>query len=208
MIELLNIDCMDYMKDVPDKYFDLAIVDPPYGINGHAEIGVKKGQRVSKWMLKEWDGEQVNGDYFKELFRVSKEQVVWGWNYFADHLNRTRCFLVWDKVQRIDMADCEIAWTSFETSARIFTFARSNIQGFRNPQRFHPCEKPIKLYSWILKNYAKEGDRIFDSHFGSGSIAIACYDMQFDFVGCEIDKDYYKAAVKRYGNHIKQLKIF
>jgi site-specific DNA-methyltransferase (adenine-specific) len=197
-----NEDCMLGMARYPDKYFELAIVDPPYGINGHAEIGVKKGQKESKWMLKKWDTIRPSKQYFNELRRISQNQIIWGGNYF--NLPPTRCVLVWDKVQRIDMADCEIAWTSFDTSARIYTYARSNIQGFRNPNRFHPCEKPIALYSWLLKNYAKSGDKILDSHLGSGSSRIACYKAGYDFTGFELDKDYFEAQEKRFKNFISQ----
>ena len=143
--------------------------------------------------------------YFDELFRVSKNQIIWGGNYFP--LPTNRCFLIWDKVQRIDMADCEYAWTSFSTSARIFTYARSNIQGFRNPHRFHPTEKPIELYKWLLMNYAKQGDKILDTHVGSASSLIACYDMGFDYIGFEIDKDYYEMAQKRIEDNKAQFRM-
>lgn len=205
MIEYFNEDCMEGMKRYPDKYFDLAIVDPPYGIGGDREIGVKKGCRESKWIKKEWDALPPQQNYFDELFRVSKEQIIWGGNYF--NLPQSRCFLIWDKVQRIDMADCEMAWTSFNTSARIFTFARSNIQGFRNPLRFHPCEKPVALYKWLLKNYAKPNDKILDTHVGSASSLIACHDMGFDAVGFELDKDYYDKSTQRLEDFMRQPKL-
>jgi site-specific DNA-methyltransferase (adenine-specific) len=203
--QLYNMDCMEGMKQFPDKYFELAIVDPPYGIGGTKEIGVKKGQKESKWQLKEWDTKIPDIAYFEELKRVSQNQIIWGGNYFP--LPPTRCFLIWDKVQRIDMADCEFAWTSFQTSARIYTYARSNIQGFRNPHRFHPTEKPVDLYKWLLMNYAKPGDKILDTHVGSASSLIACYDMGFDYIGFEIDEDYYKAAQKRIEENKAQIRM-
>ncbi len=206
-IELLHTDCMEYMAGLPDKAYDLAIVDPPYGIGMHKQIGKKKGETGSKWTGGgAWDNEVPSPEYFAELFRVSKEQVIWGGNYFD--IPPSRCFLIWDKVQRIDMADCEMAWTSFDTSARIFTYARSNIQGFRNPNRFHPTEKPVALYRWLLKNYAKPGQRILDTHLGSGSIAIACDMEGFDLVGCEIDADYIKAARHRLAVHQSAPRLF
>jgi len=203
MIELLHCDCMEYMATVPDKYFDLAIVDPPYGIGAHKQIGFGSNRKASKWVGGAWDNEKPSDEYFNELFRISKNQIIWGGNYFD--LPPTRCFLIWDKVQRIDMADCELAWTSFKTSARIYEFSRSNLQGFRNPDRFHPCEKPVALYEWLLANYAKKGQRILDTHLGSGSSAIAAHYFGVDFVGCELDKDYFDAAKARFDMATKQL---
>ena len=194
---------MDYMRELPDKFFALAIVDPPYGIGGHEAIGYGcSKQNKNKWIGGKWDNAVPSKEYFDELRRVSQNQIIWGGNYFD--LPPTRCVLVWDKVQRIDMADCEIAWTSFDTSARIFTSSRSNLQGFRNPNRFHPTEKPIDLYSWICKTYA-HGGNIFDSHLGSGSSRIACHKAGLDFVGCEIDKDYFEAQEKRFREYLLQL---
>jgi len=203
MIELLHCDCMEYMATVPDKYFDLAIVDPPYGIGAHKQIGFGNNRKASKWVGGAWDNEKPSDEYFNELFRISKNQIIWGGNYFD--LPPTRCFLIWDKVQRIDMADCELAWTSFKTSARIYEFSRSNLQGFRNPDRFHPCEKPVALYEWLLTNYAKKGQKVFDSHLGSASSAIAAHYFGVDFVGTELDKDYFEAAKARFDMATKQL---
>jgi site-specific DNA-methyltransferase (adenine-specific) len=189
---------MEFMKDLPDKHYDLAIVDPQYGIgiNNSGRLGHYGGKG------KKWDIDKPQGFYFDELFRISKNQIIWGGNYFK--LDGTRCFLIWDKKQPngISFADCEYAWTSFDESARIF---RMWPQG---EKRIHPTQKPIKLYKWILQNYAKPGQTIFDSHVGSGSIRIACHDLGFDFEGCEIDSDYYKAQEERYQNYIKQSELF
>ena len=214
MLDLINCDCMQLMAEYPDKHFDLAIVDPPYGIGYSELVGKKKAsdgwkERKSSY----WDSAVPTIEYFTELFRVSKNQIIWGGNYF--NLPPTRCFIIWDKVQRIDQSDCEFAWTSFQKSARIFQYARGNESGFAPKSidtdkafaNSHPTQKPVALYKWLLHNYAKEGDKIFDSHLGSGSIAIACHDYKFELVGCEIDKDYYDASVKRFKNHISQLSL-
>lgn len=204
------MDCMALMAQFPDKYFELAIVDPPYGISAHNEMGLfdsRNGSRKeSKWIGGEWDNKKPTEEYFLELFRVSKNQIIWGGNYF--HLPPSRCFLIWDKVQRIDQADCEMAWTSFRDSARIFTFARGNLQGFMNPHRFHPTEKPVALYKWLLHNYAKQGYKILDTHLGSGSIAIACHQMGYDLTGSELDKDYFEAMQKRIKEETRQQDLF
>ena len=205
-INIYNMDCLEAMARMPDKAYELAIVDPPYGIGAHHEQGLgdsRNGNRTtSKWIGGKWDTHIPSDRYFKELFRVSENQIIWGGNYF--NLPPTQCILAWDKVQRIDQSDFELAWTSFTKATRIFTFSRSNLQGFRNPNRFHPTEKPIDLYAWLLKNYAKQGDRILDTHLGSGSSAIAADIMGFDFVGYEIDKDYYEAALDRFNRHKQQ----
>lgn len=203
--ETYNEDCMALMARYPDKHFDLAVVDPPYGIEMSMQIGKKKGEKGCKWGGKKWDSMPPNDTYFEELKRISKNQIIWGGNYFD--LPPTRCFLIWDKVQRIDQADCEYAWTSFQSSARIYTFARSNIQGFRNPNRFHPTEKPIPLYSWIFANYAKPGQLILDTHLGSGSSRIAADKAGLNFVGCELDADYFAAQEKRWRQYKMQLKL-
>tara|TARA_R100000329_G_scaffold112709_1_gene92503 strand:- start:27 stop:638 length:612 start_codon:yes stop_codon:yes gene_type:complete len=199
MIELLNMDCMDYMRTLDDNAFDMAIVDPPYGINIHSSgrLGHYGGKGKS------WDNETPSDDYFKEVFRVSRNAIVWGGNYFA--LPPTRGFIIWDKQQPADVsfASCEYAWTSFDRSAKTFYMRPQNADAIR----IHPTQKPVKLYAWLLMNYANEGDRILDTHLGSGSSAIACYNLGFDFVGCEIDKDYYNAAFKRYRQHAAQLTI-
>lgn len=191
---------MEYMATLPDKAFDLAIVDPPYGIdiNTSGRLVKEKG-----WAYKDWDKYTPTSEYFKELKRISVNQIIWGGNYFP--LPPTRCYIIWDKEQPEDVsfAGCELAWTSFDASAKIF---RQRPQG---DIRIHPTQKPIRLYKWLLKNYAKEGDRILDTHLGSGSSAIAAFDFKAkEFVGCEIDKDYYNAAVNRFRIHTSQYQLF
>lgn len=205
MVELLNIDCMEYMKNLPDKFFDIAIVDPPYGIAYSQLVGIKKKQDGWKERTSSiWDSSIPPKQYFTELFRVSKNQVIWGGNYFD--LPPTRCYIIWDKVQRIDQADCEFAWTSFNKSARIFDYARGNESGFapklthdqKKHANIHPTQKPLGLYKFVYSNFVEAGWKILDTHLGSGSSAVVAEKMGFDFVGCEIDKTYYDAALKRF----------
>jgi len=215
MIELLNIDCMAYMATLPDKAFDLAIVDPPYGIG---EDGLKnhsrgKCARPTLYTPKEWDRETVSALYVSELMRVSKNQIIWGANHFISKIAiDSPSWVVWDKQNgENDFADCELAWTSHSGAVRQFTFRWAGmLQGnmVYKETRIHPTQKPVQLYKWLLKNYAKEGDRILDTHLGSGSSAIAAFDGGFDFVGCEIDKDYFDAAKKRFDIHCMQQKLF
>lgn len=193
-------DCMEVMKRYPDKHFDLAIVDPPYGLGDKLTQGGTWASKYSKGDAS-WDI-APNQQYWEQLFRVSKNQIVWGGNYFS--LPPSRCFLIWDKVAHMKtLGDCEYAWTSFDKNAKIFKHVRNTSE-----QRIHICQKPIKLYEWILKNYANEGDKIFDSHLGSGSSRIACYKNGFDFVGCEIDKEYFEAQEKRFNEFKSQLRLF
>jgi site-specific DNA-methyltransferase (adenine-specific) len=211
--EVYNMDCIEGMKQYPDNHFDLAIVDPPYGIDGAVEIGfgdTKSGRvnRPSKWGQKQWDKERPTKAYFDELKRVSKNQIIFGGNYFADLLEPSRCWIVWDKMQRVDQADAELAWTSFTNSVRVYQFHCSKLQGFQNPNRFHPTEKPISLYEWILGKYAKDGDLILDTHLGSQSSRIAANKAGLDFVGFEIDKEYFDNGNERYNNLISQLRMF
>lgn len=208
-----NEDCMAVMARYPDKYFDLAVVDPPYGIGATVEIGLgdtKSGRinRLSKWGKKEWDNERPLKGYFDELKRVSKNQIIFGGNYFADLLSPSRCWLIWDKMQRVNQADAELAWTSFNTSVRVFQFHCSKLQGFQNPNRFHPTEKPVALYAWIYHNYAKPGELILDTHLGSGSSRIAAHKAGLSFVGCELDKEYFEAQEKRFKEFTAQLRLF
>lgn len=197
MIELNKIilaDCMDVMKDIPDKYFELAIIDPPYG------IGMSGGLiGNSKKDYKSFSGNDESiprENYFKELFRISKNQIIWGGNYMIKYLFPTSCFIVWDKVQpeKFSMAMCEFAWTSFNSPAKIF---KKRIVNADKDGRIHPTQKPIALYRWILTHYAKPGDKIIDTHSGSGSLACACHLEKFDFLAIEKDEDYFKSSVER-----------
>ena len=204
-IELLNIDCMEYMRTLPDKAFDLAIVDPPYGIGmDGGNVGYKGFNNFEK---KNWDKATPDSDYFIELVRVSKNQIVWGGNYFP--LPPTRCYLIWDKgagFKGRTYAECEQAWTSFDANAKIFQ--HDPLAGGDYKGKLHPCQKPIKLYEWLLQNYAKQGDRILDTHLGSGSSAIAAHYGGFDFVGCELDTDYFNAAKQRFEQATAQMAMF
>jgi len=210
-IQLFNMDCMEAMKQMPDKAFDLAIVDPPYGdsvVSGgymnNCATGVAQVKQYNKAV---WKQKAPSAEYFMELKRVSTEQVIWGANHFG-FMSPSSCWIVWDKLNTGDYADCELAWTSFKTAVRKFSFMWNGmLQGnMKNKEnRIHPTQKPEALYRWLLKNYAKPGQTILDTHLGSGSIAIACYDMGFDLTGYEIDTEYYTAAVKRLENHKKQL---
>jgi site-specific DNA-methyltransferase (adenine-specific) len=209
MIELLHIDCMEYMKGVPDKFFELAIVDVPYGIGEATEQMYTRHPSQRKYKAKEWDNSSPSENYFDELFRVSKNQIIWGANHFISKMAiDSSCWIFWDKDGFGDFADGELAWTSFNTAVRKFKFTWHGFRKQIPQERIHPTEKPVSLYRWLLKNYAKPGDKIFDSHGGSMSIAIACYDMKFDLTACEIDEGYYKDAIKRFNDHKKQLSIF
>ena len=208
-----NRDCMEAMREFSDRFFDLAVVDPPYGIGatreiGHGDIRYNRHNRPPKWGVKKWDNERPGPEYFAELIRVSKSQIIFGGNYFADTLPASRCWLVWDKMQRVDQADAELAWTSFNSSVRVFQFHCSKLQGFQNPSRFHPTEKPIALYDWIFDNYAKAGDKILDTHLGSGSSRIAANKAGLDFWGYELDGEYFAAQEKRFSQFISQLRMF
>lgn len=197
-----NMDCMIGMKEFPNKYFDLVVVDPPYGININMNIGLRKGQ-TKKREQKKWDKETPTDEYFQELFRVSKNQVIWGGNYF--NIPPCHCFLIWDKGEGMygrSFSECEFAWTSFSEGARIFKYYPNQ------PDRIHPTQKPIALYKWILTRYAKEGDIILDTHVGSASSLIAAYDKGLQYVGFELDKDYYNKSKKRLEIHKSQLSIF
>ena len=211
-IELYNMDCMEYMANCKDKEFDLAIVDPPYGIGIDKAINANKGKQGYKMYREtDWDNAIPPGKYFIELKRVSKNQIIWGGNYFTDFLGPKMGWIVWNKMQReFTLADGELAWTSYNNALRIFDMSRGEALAKNNKEggRSHPTQKPVKLYEWLLKNYAKEGDRILDTHLGSGSSAIAAHKYKFDFVGLEIDKEYYDNAVKRFNNHKSQLTIF
>lgn len=209
-----NEDCMDMMSRYPNKFFELAVVDPPYGININNAGWIKQKKQANPHTNKNWDNEAPDKEYFDELFRVSKNQIIWGGNYFD--LPPTRCYLIWDKVCRMDQADCEFAWTSFNTSARIFTYAKGNESGFapklRGTERaginIHPTQKPIALYSWVYNNYARRGNNILDTHLGSGSSRIAAWKAKLNFYGCEIDEEYYNTQEDRFKKFVSQLTLW
>lgn len=210
-IELYNCDNMELMARYPDNYFDLAIVDPPYGIgiDGQKESICKNPKHNRKeHKQKKWDSAIPTKEYFDELFRISKHQIIWGANYFVEHLKKgTKGWVVWDKGQHgLTMSDCELAYSSFEKVTRIYTINRGLIA--QNGGSIHPTQKPTKLYRWLLENYAKPNDKILDTHLGSMSIAIACHDYGFELVGCELDKEYYDKGIERVKNHISQMKLF
>lgn len=213
-IEITCEDNMALMSRYPDNYFDLAIVDPPYGIDcnlkGGSSSNGTNGWSGTMKKANEWN-EKPNKEYFNELFRVSKNQIIWGGNYFLEYLKTSQGWIIWDKGQRgFSLADGEMAWTSFNKAMRIFNFSRASCIKSNNTaiEKFHPTAKPFELYKYCLDKYAKQGDKILDTHLGSGSIAIACHDYGFDLTACELDKEYYDASVKRIKNHISQQKLF
>ena len=196
---LYHGDCMELMRNTPDNYYELAIVDPPYG------IGISSNPIRQQHKKKSWDNNIPSIGYFKELLRVSKNQIIWGGNYFIEHLPSTQGFVIWDKVQPHDfsLAMAEFAWVSFQKPAKIF---KRSVLAEKNKE--HPTQKPIALYEWLLTNYAKAGDKILDTHGGSFSSAIACNNLGFEFTGIELDKDYFEAAVKRVEAASKQIRMF
>ena len=213
MNEAHLIDCMAYMATLPDKAFELAIVDPPYGIGAGSKKFINRNtanERAEKFYKdNDWDKTRPSKEYFDELFRVSKNQIIWGGNYFVDLLRPSRCFIVWDKMTGDNSyADCELALTSIDGNAKLFKKLWLGAHAEDADGRFHPTQKPVALYEWLLTHYAKQGDRILDTHLGSGSSRIACYNLGFDFVGCEIDEDYFKAQEERYQAHISQQSLF
>jgi len=212
LLHITNEDCMDLMSRYEDNYFDIAIVDPPYGINaGKMTMGKGSGNDSGKYKKKEWDKKPPSIEYFIELFRVSKNQIIWGSNHFLSNMPvkelSSSCWIVWDKKDyNSDFADAELAWTSFKSVVKVFLRSRSS--GGDHLKRIHPTQKLVKLYEWILDNYAKSGDKILDTHLGSGSIAIACHKRSFELTGCEIDEDYFNQSIERINQEIKQVDIF
>ena len=222
MIELHNMDCMELMRRYPDDYFDLAIVDPPYGIGEDGKSNHSRS-RLAKSKLytpKNWDSFAPPNEYFIELKRVAKEVIIWGANHFIENIPEanTSSWVVWDKKNgQNDFADCELAYTTHNKAVRVFRYRWHGMlqEDMKNKeQRIHPTQKPIALYRWLLENYAKQGDmysrktRILDTHLGSGSSAIAAYQLGYDFVGCELDKDYFQAMQKRVKQAMKQTNLF
>jgi len=215
-------DCMEAMRAMEDNAFDLAIVDPPYGINfdGNTTVEGKVGKantfsNTQHHDKKGWDAERPTEEYFTELQRVSKNQIVWGGNYFADLLPPKKGWVFWDKKitnsKNKNFSDGELAWTSFDCVLRRFTYDWIGFGYLNNPQqekKIHPTQKPVALYKWLLHNYAKEGDKILDTHGGSMSIAIACHDMNFDLDLWELDPEYYQKGVERFNQHKAQLRMF
>ena len=220
MLTITNEDCMGLMARYPDGYFELAIVDPPYGIGASKRVvttyksGVKnaKGFKNKKiYESKNWDNKIPNQNYFDELFRISKHQIIWGGNYFP--LPFVKGWIFWHKkianASIENYADGELAWTSFNKPLKYFMYDWIGLGGINSGEkRQHPTQKPVALYKWLLHNYAKPGDKILDTHLGSGSIAIACHDYGFDLTACELDKEYFEAAMKRINAHTSQQKLF
>lgn len=207
--EVFNEDCIQVMKRYPDKFFDLAVVDPPYGNNLSGGRSEKNGwNNKIDWdkCNKGWNLAIPTPEYFAELQRVSKNQIVWGGNYFANMLPNSECWLIWDKGQRdFSLADGEMAWTSFDKAMRIHTLHRAVAN---QEDKMHPTQKPVKLYDWIFSKFASEGNLILDTHLGSGSSRIAAHKAGLSFVGCEIDKDYFDAQEKRFKEFVSQLRLF
>jgi site-specific DNA-methyltransferase (adenine-specific) len=198
-IEITNEDNMELMKRYPDNYFDLAIVDPPYGIS------ISSNPVRQQHKKKNWDDEIPLEKYFNELKRVSKNYIIWGGNYFIDYLNNSQGFIIWDKKQpeNFSLAMAEFAYSSIQSPAKIFRYSVLTEQN-----KIHPTQKPVALYKWLLDKYAKPNNKILDTHLGSMSIAIACIDYGFELVGCELDTEYYDKGIKRVQNHLLQQKLF
>ncbi len=218
MIELIHDDCMTVMAKYPDNHFDLAIVDPPYGIGWDKDNLEDYNSKPCKdWQKrkpkgydkKSWDSVRPNQEYFKELQRVSKNQIIWGGNYFSDYLKPTGAWIVWDKqVVMPTFSDGELAWCSIKNSVKFARFLWAGYRKCEETNRIHPTQKPTKLYQWLLSNYAEKGQNILDTHLGSGSSAIAAHYFGCDFVGMEIDKDYYDAACERFKAETAQEALF
>lgn len=210
MINMMQGDCMDLMRDKPDKFYDLAIIDPPYGIgiDGQKLNNTNKNPKHNrkKHDFKGWDNSTPNNEYFNELFRISKNQIIWGGNYFTEYLKPTKGWIFWYKGQRdLTMSDGELAWTSFKVVTRQIEINRAELI---KQNTFHPTEKPVKLYEWLLMNYANTGDKILDKHLGSASSVIACINLGFDIDGIELDLEYFNDSKKRVINHLSQLNLF
>ena len=211
MLTITNEDNMDMMARYPDKYFDLAIVDPPYGIGeANEKRMLSRGMSQKKYKGGDWDLKPATIKYFNELIRVSRNQIIWGANHFIENIPNANssCWIFWDKDGFADFADGELAWCSFKTAVRKFKFTWNGFRKQLPEIRIHPTQKPVALYKWLLDKYANPGDKILDTHLGSGSIAIACHDYGFDLTACELDKEYFDAAMKRITQHQQQIKLF
>ncbi len=210
-INLHNADCMEFMRNTPDKAYGLAIVDPPYGI-GDTWSKNRSDRFYHKGKMHSYQNESSpEDDYFAELQRVSENQIIWGGNYFTKRLLPSNAWIIWNKGRNADvtyMSEAELAWTSFKKVLRIADFLWDGARKCENVDKYHPHQKPVALYKWLLKNYAKPGDKILDTHGGSMSIAIACYDMGFDLDLCEIDEKYFAAGKARVERHIAQCRFF
>ena len=204
-------DCMDYLKEYPDNYFSLSVCDPPYGI-GDTWSKNRSDRFYKKGKMHKYDNTEIpKPEYFQQLIRISKNQIIWGCNYYTEFLQPTNSWIIWDKKinsLKTFMSEAELAWSSFKKVTRIAEFVWNGALKCEITDKIHLHQKPVALYKWILKNYAKEGDTILDTHGGSMSLRIACHDMGFDFTGYEIDKDYFDAAEKRFQNHVQQQTIF
>jgi DNA modification methylase len=198
-IAIYNMDCMELLRQTPDKYYSLCVVDPPYG------IGISSNPVRQQHDKKQWDNAIPKADYFSQLMRVSKNQIIWGGNYFLDYLGASQGFVIWDKVQPQDfsLAMCEFAWSSIQSPAKMW---KRSVLKERN--KIHPTQKPVDLYEWLLTNYAKSGQTILDTHLGSGSSAIAANNLGFELVGCELDADYFASACQRIENAQRQVSLF
>ncbi len=205
-MQITNEDNIQLMARYPNNYFDLAIVDPPYAININMNMGRKKSSTSIPHTKKDWDNKPPDSAYFDELFRVSKHQIIWGGNYFK--LPITKSWIFWDKFisKGVNYADGELAWTSFNHTLKKISIAYSGFIG-ADKTRIHPTQKPVRLYEWLLLNYAKPNDKVLDTHLGGGSIAIACHNLGFDLTACEIDSDYYPMTIERLKKHQEQLQF-
>lgn len=210
---VFNVDCLEYMRGLPDKFFELACVDVPYGIGASKGTwGSSNCGKVKNYGKKSWDNYAPDKEYFDQLIRISRNQIVWGANHFISKLPYdSSCWIVWDKENSGDFADCELAYTSFQTAVRIFKYKWNGMlqADMKNKEhRIHPTQKPVALYRWILENYAKQGDKIFDSHMGSQSSRIAAWQMGFDYYGCELDTDYFNEGNKRFEREKMKQQLF
>lgn len=211
--KIINADCLDILKQLPDKCIDLVLTDPPYGINvaKNGKVGGEKCCKVTDYGAKEWDSEIPHKEIFEEIMRVSKNQIIFGGNYFVEYLKNSPCWIVWDKLNTGNFADCELAWTSFKYAVRKYEFLWNGMlqQNMSNKEkRIHPTQKPADLFGQILRDYSKENDLILDCFSGSGTTAIACHNLKRRFICIEKDKDYYEASVKRLADAQKQLTLF